>query len=50
VLGGAAGEIVGLRPALWLTAAALLVSWVVFARRAVRIADRFDTVWADATT
>jgi len=44
-LGGAAGATLGLRPALWLSAATLAVGWVVFAARAVRIADRFDAVW-----
>ncbi|MGH3991024.1 MAG: MFS transporter, partial [Pseudonocardiaceae bacterium] len=48
VLGGAAGELLGLRPALWLSVAALALCWVVFSLRAVRLADRFEAVWADA--
>ena len=48
VLGGAAGEWLGVRPALWLSVAALAVCWAVFARNALRIADRFDAVWAAA--
>ena len=50
VLGGAAGELVGLRPALWLSVTALLACWAGFSLRAMRIADRFDAVWAEATT
>ncbi|HEY0639409.1 MAG TPA: MFS transporter [Pseudonocardiaceae bacterium] len=46
VLGGAAGEWLGLLPALWITVAALAVCWAVFAHRALRVADRIEAEWA----
>jgi Na+/melibiose symporter-like transporter len=46
VLGCAAGAALGLRLALGLVTAALIACWMVFATRALRIADRFDAVWA----
>lgn len=47
VIGGGAGEAAGLRPALWLTVAGLVVSWAVFTGRALAVAARFDAVRAE---
>lgn len=44
-LGGVAGQVVGLRTALWIAVAALVVSWAWFARGAVRLTDSVDAAW-----
>jgi MFS family permease len=48
VLGGVAGQLFGLRLALWLSVAALAACWLLFSRRAVRLAARFEQVLAAA--